>query len=940
MSKFCWVVLAAAISISVATAHADNAQTLPSGALLTPNAAPDAELVPLNPHLPAFPNYTAGQVVNMALSPDGKTLLILTSGFNIMFGQDGKPDPAASNEYVFVEDVSSGRPVQRQVLQIPDTYIGLTFAPDGQHFYVSGGNQDNVHIFATANGQWHEDGAPIALGHLQGVDPKSKIYRGGSGLNVQPETAGLAVTADGKYLLAANFNNDTLSIINLASHAITEVPLRPGDIDPHQTGLAGGEYPFEIAVKGSATAYISSLRDREIDVVALSATPHVTARIKLHGNPLGLVLNQAGSLLYVACDNSDDVAVIDTANNIVKNTIRTIAPPAMLVESAHYRGVGPNNLTLAPDQKTLYVTNGGTNSLAVISLGAVPNVTGLIPTGYFPEAVSVSADGRHLYVINGKSIPGPNPGHCTSDPARNLSASACDSTNQYILQLSKAGLLDFPVPDAAQLAQTTLIAAHNEHFDEMPSPTDERMMAALHARIKHIIYVLRENRTYDEELGDLGEGNGAANLAEFGKTITPNAHQMALNFVDLDNFYDSGEVSGNGWPWSVSAHESDIGARNLPVSYAERGLSYDWEGTNRNIDVAILGVKAREAEDPALRAIPDIANVLPGVANLAAPDGPKNQYQRGYLWDAALRAGLTVRNYGFFEDLERYFLPVQSGGIPATLTDPAAQHFVVAFPTNPALAPRTDLYFRGFDNAFPDFYREQEWQREFDNYVRNNNLPSLSLVRLMHDHLGNFKNAIDGVNTPETQMADNDYAVAKLIAAVADSKYASSTLIFVVEDDAQNGPDHVDAHRSVAYIVGPYVKHHAVISTHYTTVNFLRTMEDILGIDHLSINDAFQRPMTDIFDLQQTGWQFTPIIPAPLMATSLPVPKMQANNFSNMHPASWWAAHTAGYDWSQEDKIPAGAFNRLLWMGLHHQGVLYPTQFGIVSNTADRDVND
>jgi hypothetical protein len=360
-----------------------------------------------------------------------------------------------------------------------------------------------------------------------------------------------------------------------------------------------------------------------------------------------------------------------------------------------------------------------------------------------------------------------------------------------------------------------------------------------------------------------------------------------------------------------------------------RGLSYNWEGTNRNIDVAIPTLKAREAEDPVLKAIPDIANILPGTANIAAPDGPQGQYQRGYLWDAAIRAGLTVRNDGFFEDLERYFLPPKLGGIPATLTDPAAQHIQVAFPTNPVLAPRTDLYFRGFDNAFPDFYREREWQREFDGYVKHGNLPNLLLVRLMHDHLGSFKTAIDGVDTPETEMADNDDAVGKLIAAVAHSKYAGSTLIFVLEDDAQDGPDHVDAHRSVAYIVGPYVKHHAVIETHYTTVNILRTMEDILGTDHLSINDAFQRPTADVFDLHQKAWNFTPVVPAPLSATSLPIPKSTAAAWHSTHSADWWAAQTAGYDWTQEDKIPAVAFNKILWAGLHKPGVAYPARHGV-----------
>jgi len=191
------------------------------------------------------------------------------------------------------------------------------------------------------------------------------------------------------------------------------------------------------------------------------------------------------------------------------------------------------------------------------------------------------------------------------------------------------------------------------------------------------------------------------------------------------------------------------------------------------------------------------------------------------------------------------------------------------------------------------------------------------------------------VNTPETQIADNDYAVGAVIATVAHSPYADSTLIFVVEDDAQNGPDHVDAHRSVAFIVGPYVKHHAVVSTPYSTVNFLRTMEDILGTGHLSINDAFQRPMADVFDLSQKQWTFEAKIPAPLSATALPLPKQAV--WHNAHPALWWYARTAGYDWSVEDKIPAVAYNVVLWDGLHHN-VPYPLRPGqSLTDTGDGD---
>ncbi len=896
------------------------ADILADGDRLTPSAAPHAVFQPLNPHIPGYETYTAGQAVSTAVSPDGKTLLILTSGYNLLENASGANIPAASNEYVFVYNIANDVPVQRQVLQVPNTYVGIAFSPSGANFYVSGGVNDEIHTYAQSNGLWAETGTPIALGHKPiANDPFSS---GGVGIESPPEVASIGVTADGTRLLADNFYNESLSIVTLAGNAIDEVQLRPGLINPADQGKPGGEYPFGLAIKGSDTAYVSSVRDREIDVVSLTGTPALTKRIPVPGNPLKIILNKSGTRLYVATDNADAVEVINTRTNRVIDSIPTIAPPATLSMAEQYRGVDPNSLALSPDEKTLYVTNGGTNSLAVIDLTQPkPQVMGLIPTGDLPNAVSISKDGKYFYVVNGRSTPGRNPGNCSTNGYSATEYATCASANQYILQLSKAGFLSGPIPTGSALAQTTATVAANDHFGDMPSQTDEDTMAFLHKHIKHIIYIIRENRTYDQILGDLGEGNGDPSLAEFGATDTPNAHALARNFVDLDNFYDVGEVSGNGWPWSTSAHESDMSAKNLSVNYAGRGLTYDWEGTNRNVDIAEPTLQDREEEEPLYTvAFPsDPADVLPGTASIAAPDGPEGQVQKGYLWDAALRAGLTVRNYGFLEDLDRYEVPVQDGGI-AEVEQPYATKYQVAFPANPTLLNRTDPYFRGFDTAFPDYWREQEWAREFLGQVANNDMPNLTLLRLMHDHLGSFSTAIDGVNTPETQIADNDYAIGQVIQTVANSPYANSTLIFVVEDDAQDGADHVDAHRSEAYIVGPYVKQHAIVSDHYSTVNFLRTIEDILGIDHLSIHDAYQVPMTDVFDEKQKTWSYTATVPAPLSATTLPIASQAAANnvmgWHNAHPATYWAALTQGYNWSKEDQIPTTQFNHILWAGL------------------------
>ncbi len=823
---------------------------LPTGQWITPTAARQSVYQPLMPRLSDLPTLPAGDAQSEALSPDGKILLVLTTGYNYVVDAAGKLLPNDSTQFVFVFDVSRPTPVQRQVLQVSNSYVGIAFAPDGKSFYVPGAGEDDVHVFALQGTVWAESGKPIPLGHAAGL-----------GLAQGPTATGIAVTADGKRAVVANRYNDSVSVVDLVARVkVGEQDLRPGK-SGGVSGTPGGEYPNSVAIVGNRYAYVSSERDREIVVVDIGGSiPSVVSRIAVQGNPNKVVLDRSQRTLYVASDNADLVTVIDTSRNAVVHTVSTIAPRGLIApEKARYKGASPDGLALSPDGKTLYVTNRGTNSLAVISLlGSAPYLTGLIPTGWYPSDVRVAADGRTLYVTNAKTVPGPNSGNCLgyeTVPCPVANSPVKFAPNEYVLNLTGSALLSLPVPGEEDLERRTRRVAANNGFESDEDHEASRTMATLHANIKQVIYIIKENRTYDQVLGDLGKGNGKSSLTEFPRMTTPNLHALANNFVTLDNFYDSGDVSGNGWPWSTAGRESDAGAKMLPPNYAGNGGggSYGWEGTNRNVNVGLTGT-ARLAADPLSAALD--ADTLPGTGNVAAPDGPGGELQQGYLWDAALRAGLTVRNYGFMIDLTRYHLagtPYGALQIPLERA-PFANHSVQSYAANPQLVPLTDPYFRGFDDAYPDFYREREWEREFNGYVANGNLPSLSLVRFMNDHTGSYAAAIDGVNTPEIQVADNDYAVGRLVEAVAKSRYASDTLIFIVEDDAQDGPDHVDAHRSTAFVVGPYVKKGAVVSNHYTTVNVLRTISDVLGIDHLGIYDAHQRPMTSLFELSQTNW--------------------------------------------------------------------------------------
>ncbi|HXS20932.1 MAG TPA: bifunctional YncE family protein/alkaline phosphatase family protein [Steroidobacteraceae bacterium] len=882
--------------------HDDDRSELPTGQFVTPRAAPGADFIRLNPHLKDFPKYTVGQAITEALSPDGRTLLILTSGFNVLYDSAGKQSQPDSNEYVFVYDVSAPRAHEEQVIEVPNTFAGISFAPDGRRFYVSGGGDDDVHVYALAGSKWVEAAQPIKLGH-----------RAGNGIGIGPAVAGLGVTADGKELIAANYFNDSISLIDLGNHSVrSELDLRPGKSGGRH-GVAGGENPFWVSIKGNSTAYVASQRDREVDVVDISqpARPRLVRRIRLQGNPVKMLLDAPQTHLYVACDNSDAVAVIDTGTNRMSGRILSMAPPGMVRGYYAYRGVAPNSVALSPDGKHLYVTNGGMNAVAVLALDrAKPVVTGLIPTGWYPQSVVAGRLQPQLYVVNSRSNPGPNSGN-RNHRGHPVQASA---SNAYVLQLEKAGFLTLPLPSDSELATLTQQVLANDNFNVAAMPRDVAVMAALRRRIRHVIYIIKENRTYDQILGDLGEGNGDPAIAEFGARITPNFHALAREFVDLDNFYVSGEVSSEGWPWSTAARESDQGVKTVPPAYALRGVTADTTGLNRGVNVAYASLAERRKANPGTPNDPDL---LPGTNDVAGIDGPGGLVQQGYIWSAALRAGRSVRNYGMEGDITRYD-PHDPHRIPLDL-DPHADHLRVMYPAFPDLLKISDPYYRSFQPAFPDFFREREWQREFTGFVRHGNLPQLSLLWLPGDHMGDFGYALDGVNTPELQQADNDYAVGLLVQAVAHSPYRSDTLIFILEDDAQDGPDHVDAHRSPIYVIGPYVKQHAVVSDYFTTVNVLRTMEDILGIDHLSIFDANERPMTDIFDMRQKDWSFTAVPSCLLTGTKLPLgaaAESCGHALQSTHTAAYWAAETKGMDFSSEDKVDAVGFNRIVWRGV------------------------
>ena len=898
--------LAGLAATAAARAPAD---ILPTGQHLTPEAARGAIFQPLNPDLPGLPEFTAGQASAVALSPDRRTLLILTSGYNRNLGADGKQVPGLSNEYVFVFDVSGAAPVKRQVLQIPNTFLGLAWAPSGQRFYVSAGVDDAV-LEYEAQAQGFQPARRFPLGHSAGL-----------GIKVKPEAAGISVSPDGRLLLAANLQNDSVSLIDLASgKLVAERDLRPGKLDPARHGQSGGGFPESIAWTGPNRAFVTSERDREI--IALTANDKglaVTHRTRTTGQPTALLAGPGGRRLYAALGNTDGVVEIDPATGRILGRTPTVATASLMAGRRFLGGANSNALALSPDGRTLYVSNGGENAVAVLALGRGKTRTrlaGLIPTGWYPTGVA--ATGGRIYVVNGKSDPGPNPGACRASlGVKPQDAVACRATNSYVWQLEKAGFLTVPAPDPAELRRLTQQVAVNVGFAPDPAAAqDAAAMAAIRARIKHVIFIIKENRTYDQILGDLEVGDGDPKLAIFPRVMTPNHHALAREFVTLDRLFASGESSNTGWNWTTAARTTDFTEREAPINYAGRGLQYDQEGDNRYVNVGIADHAARKVANPAT---PDDEDILPGTADVAAPDGPEGEAGQGYIWNAAIRKGLSVRNYGFFGDLGRYDEKTPDH-IPAE-RDPFAKKLPVFVATKPELAAVTDVYFRGFDQGFPDYWRVQEWRREFNGYVAKGALPNLTLLRLPHDHTGNFGRGLDGVDTVETELADNDYALGLVVQTVAESPFAKDTLVFVIEDDAQDGPDHVSARRTLAFVAGPYVRQHAVVSRPYTTVNFMRTIEDVLGLAPMSMNDSLARPMTEIFDPHQASWSYRAEVPAVLRTTALPLPGQTAQAGATglcrpLRSAAYWAQAMAGLNFEVEDHLDTPRFNQALWTGM------------------------
>ncbi|HEX3385263.1 MAG TPA: alkaline phosphatase family protein, partial [Mucilaginibacter sp.] len=591
--------------------------------------------------------------------------------------------------------------------------------------------------------------------------------------------------------------------------------------------------------------YISIWGGEEVEVYD-THTGALAKNIKTGSHPNELILNKKATLLFVANANDNSVSVVNTTTGKVIETLSTSLYPT------HLTGSTTNGLALSPDEKTLYIANADNNCLAVfdVSVAGKSQSKGFIPVGWYPT--NVRTLGGKIIVSNGKGFTsmanpdGPQPLKKVDNSGYRIGSR--NSKEQYIGGLFK-GTLSFiktPLPEQLKAytkqvyANTPFTPAKTKMADGLAGNPIPRKMGDK-SPIKYVFYIIKENRTYDQVLGDVVQGNGDTSLCIFGKRITPNLHSIVNQFVLADNFYVDAEVSADGHNWSTAAYATDFIEKTWPTSYGGRGGNYDSEGT-------------RKAGDP----------------------------RDGYIWDYCKRAGVSYRTYGEFADHDTASIKVLQG------------HCCAKSP--------------GFDLSIKDTTRESVWEHDFDSLLAKNAVPHMNTVRLGNDHTsGQHK----GAWSPIAAVGDNDLAVGKFIEHLSSSAIWKESVVFVLEDDAQAGPDHIDAHRSPVYVAGPYVKRGVVVHEMYSTSGVLRTIELILGLPPMSQYDAAAKPLYECFSN-------TPDM-TPFVAKQAQVDLDQRNVADNES-----SRKSQNFNLAKEDAVPDLELNEVIWKYVKGENAVLP----------------
>jgi YVTN family beta-propeller protein len=922
------------------------------------------------------------------LGPDGRGrfLIAVNSGYGVQFNASGN----RGQQSLSVIDLNAKPVVVVQNVYFPSPQsvnVGVAFAPaaeeDGSYLlYVSGGFENKIWIFRFQPTHRSTPITPASPGPNTTIEAPFIDVNGFAFAANSPRynrdlapvyPSGIAVSADGNTLFVANNLGDSLGIVRdlRGARKLTRVDLRRS---------AEGEqfvYPYAVVVLPSEKAYVSCWNEETVAVVNTSAAAPVVQRIKVGRHPTAMLLNPERTRLYVANSDDDSVSVIDTQSD------KEIERISVRLSETVPRGNSPEGLALDDDE--LYVANAHSNSVAVVELsaharGSAPGETseraherserskvrGFIPAGQYPSAVAVA--GETVFIGNGKgtgvensSLVVNNSGRVPNGPNDRFpvgSGRALGQGGQYSVAAVVGNISAVNVPDDPALARYTQQVMRN---NGLLGSQQSRLFPAGRSPFKHVIYIIKENRTYDQVLGDIaasGDGtkaDGDPSLAIFGagdaaarpngtkQNISPNHHALALRFGLFDRFFVNSEASPDGHNWSTAAFSTDYVDKAFRWNYSRRGRTYDFEGFNRLPNYEPLRgtpsmfgptVKTEDVANFMRRFIP----YLQGSRDVAEPETL-------YLWDAAARAGLTYRNYG-------EFLATLSEAAIKSIREnrekpyPDLTPTVSAFATKKSLEGHFNTEYRNFDLNTPDSmtvesYRALKesngstsavisnthtdarfrgnsrlgaWLDEFRAFSAEraagtgDRLPNLSILRLSNDHT-------DGVAarkpTPQFYVADNDYALGLLVEAVSNSPYWKDTCIAVVEDDAQDGPDHVDAHRSVALLISAYNRPGALIHEFHSTVSLITTIELLLGMEPMNQLDATATPM-NIFRTEFDPQTFKALVPDVALDNLITPPGRDA-------ATAYWMRRTNELDLAHADMADPDILNRIIWFSVKGQ---------------------
>jgi YVTN family beta-propeller protein len=739
------------------------------------------------------PVQTGDMLLGGAISPDGRTLAIANAGYNV--------------HAIHLVDIVTEKEIAR--LPVVKTWNGIAWSPDGKTLYASGGvnnTASDIYRFQKDEaGGWQKTEGFKLIG---AVDKKICV-------------AGMTTSADGGILYALNDSDNKLYAISTADGSAL-------------FNVAVGDHPINLRLsRDGKQAYVANWGGSEVAVVDISgpANSGVIKRLSTGAHPNDIALSSDGRL-FISCGSADAVTVYDASNFQVMETIRTTLTPRSP------SGSTPNAVAVTRDNKRLYIANADNNDVCVVDISSrgKSRIEGFIPTGWYPTALLTSPDGGKVIIGSGKGAgTRPNP---TRDPKLPMSF-------PYIgTQLN--GVLSFvDAPDSTKLKEfTKQVVMNTPYKDTLLSQAPGSRKTAVPRRvgeaspIKYVLYVIKENRTYDQVFGDMPKGNGDPSLCLFGNEVTPNQHALADQFVLLDNLYCNGEVSQDGHPWSDAAYVTDFTQRAWVTAYSRKG-------------------------EP------------PGGAKVTDPPA-------GYLWESAGRKGLTFRSYGEMSGHK-------------SLQDHTNLSFVgKGGPNQPAPGRDTD--------------RADIFIQEFKEFEAANTIPRFMVMSLGENHT---RGTAVGAYTPKAAVASNDLALGKIVDAISHSSVWKEFAIFVIEDDAQNGPDHVDSHRTTGLIISPYTRRGAVDSTMYQTASMIRTMELILGLDPLSQYDAAATPMFESFTDKADLAVFT-ALPAKI--------DLNAKNGQT----AYGAAESSRMNWSEYDRVDENALNRILWHSIKGRNVPMP----------------